>query len=85
MTEGGAGERLCGGAGIGDEGKEDKGEDKGEDGGEDKGEEKGEAMSSSGMGSSSASEATAASMSTLKSKAGLAGVVQEEKVTPERV
>ena len=85
MAEGGAGERLRGGAGIGDEGNEDGGEDKGEDGGEDKGEEKGEAMSSSGMGGSSASEAMVASMSTLKSNAGLAGVVQQENVTPECV
>lgn len=73
MAEGGAGERLRDGVGIGDEGKEDKGEDKGE------------AMSSSGIGGSSASAATATSMSTLKSKAGLAGVVQEENATPERI
>ena len=85
MAGGRAGERLCGGAGIGDEGNEDKGEDNREDGGEDKGEDKEEDMSSSDMGGSSASEATAASMSTLKSNAGLAGVVQEENVTPERV
>jgi hypothetical protein len=71
VAEGGAGERLCDGVGIGDEGKEDKGE------------VEGEAMSSSGIGGSSASAATAASMSTLKSKAGLAGVVQEENTTPE--
>jgi hypothetical protein len=75
MAEGGAGERLRDGVGIGDEGKEDKGEDKGE------------AMSSSEIGGSSesASAATATSMSTLKSKAGLAGVVQEEKATPEHI
>ena len=77
MAEGGAGERLSDRVGIGDEGKENKGEDKGED--------KGEAMSSSGIGSSSASAAMATSMSTLKSKAGLAGVVQEENATPEHV
>jgi hypothetical protein len=73
MAEGGAGERLCDGVGIGDEGKEDKGEDKGE------------AMLSSEIGSSSASAAMATSMSTLKSKAGLAGVIQEENVTPEHI
>ena len=81
MAGGRAGERLRGGAGIGDEGNEDKGEDNGEDGGEDKEED----MLSSDMGGSSASEAMAASMSTLKSNAGLVGVVQEENVTPERV
>jgi hypothetical protein len=73
MAEGGAGERLRDGVGIGDEGKEDNGEDKGE------------AMSSSEIGGSSASAPTATSMSTLKSKAGLAGVVQEENATPEHI
>jgi hypothetical protein len=73
MAEGRAGERLCDGVRIGDKGKEDKGEDKGE------------AMLSSEIGSSSASAATATSMSTLKSKAGLAGVVQEENTTPEHI
>jgi hypothetical protein len=73
MAEGGAGERLHDGVGIGDEGKEDKGEDKGE------------AMSSSEIGGPSASAAMGTSMSTLKSKAGLAGVVQEENATPEHI
>jgi hypothetical protein len=54
-------------------------------GDEDKGKNEGEAMLSSEIGGLSASAVTAASMSTLKSKAGLAGVVQEENATPEHV
>jgi hypothetical protein len=56
----GAGERLRGGFRVGDGGKEGGGEERGEE----RGEDKGEAISSSGIGGSSASAAMAASMST---------------------
>jgi hypothetical protein len=80
VDEGGGGEGGYGRVRVGG-----KGENGGEDKGEDRGEEKGEAVSPSRMDGSSASAATAASMSILKSKVELAGVVQEENTTPEHI